>query len=292
MTKSFAETAEKVRALGREIMPAIPGSQALYAGRHEREPYQGIEVTRDVQYGPHERNRLDVFRTSEGGTGKPVFVFVHGGGFVGGDKRHPGSPYNDNVALWAARNGMVGANITYRLAPEFKYPAGSQDLAAAVTWLRDHAAEFGGDPDRIFVLGTSAGAVHVAVFLAERMFEAARKGVKGGMLLSGVYQNAAPAEADSPAHAYYGADGSKHPGMSSLPGLLESPIPLLFAIAEFEPAMFEDQARIVVDAWMTRHGHWPNFIRMAGHNHLTATLHLNTDDDLLGRQLLAFMARC
>jgi triacylglycerol lipase len=291
MSKSFAETSDKIRQLGREIMPAIQGSQAIYADRHEREPYQGIEVTRDVRYGPHERNRLDVFRTSDGGVGKPVFVFVHGGGFVGGDKRHEGTPYNDNVALWAARHGMVGANVTYRLAPEFKYPSGSEDLASAVTRLRDHAAEFGGDPNRIFVLGTSAGAVHVAVFLAQSMFEAARKGVKGGMLLSGVYQNGVPPE-DSPASAYYGPDGSKHPGMSSLPGLLDSPIPLLFAIAEFEPAMFEEQAQIVVDAWMKRHGHWPNFVRMAGHNHLTATLHLNTDDDLLGRQLQAFMARC
>jgi triacylglycerol lipase len=292
MSLAYAETTERIRSLGKEILPAIPGSIAIYAEVQEREPYSGVEVIRDARYGPHERHRLDVFRTTEAGAApKPIFVFVHGGGFVGGDKRTPGSPYNDNVALWAARHGMVGVNITYRLAPEFTYPVGSEDLASAIGWVREHAPEFGGDPQRIFVLGTSAGAVHVAVFLAQPMFEAARRGVKGGMLLSGAYALEAP-PADAPPHPYFGPDGSKHRAMSSLPGLLESPIPILFAIAEFEPSMFEHQAQAVIDAWTKRHGSWPEFIRMMGHNHLTATLHLNSGDEVLGQQLLAFMGRC
>ncbi len=280
--------AEKVRALGRDILPAIPGSAALYAAEHEREPYQGVEVTRDARYGSHERHRLDVFRRPDGVARKPMFVFVHGGGFVMGDKRPPGSPYNDNVALWAARRGMVGVNITYRLAPEFAYPAGSEDLAAAVVWLRVHAEAYGGDPDRIFVIGTSAGAAHVAVFLAQPMFEEARRGVAGGVMLSGVYVLAGSQDP----HAYFGADPAIFAERSSLHGLLESPIPLLFGLAEFEPFIFEQQAALVINSWMVRHGRWPNFIRMLGHNHLTATMHLNSSDDYLGQQLQVFMSRC
>ena len=132
MSTPSIETAEKVKAIGREILPAVMPSQAIYAGQHETEPYAGVKVTRDARYGPHERNRLDVF-AAEGASGKrPIFIFVHGGGFVMGDKRAtPDSPYLDNVALWAARHGLVGINITYRLAPEFKFPSGAQVTAAA-----------------------------------------------------------------------------------------------------------------------------------------------------------------
>ena len=288
MSTPFADDADRVRKLGRDILAALDGSRALYLDRQEREPYAGVEVIRDAAYGPNERHRLDVFRTTEAASPKPIFVFVHGGGFVGGDNRHPGSPFNDNVALWAARGGMVGVNITYRLAPAFGYPAGSEDLAAAVVWVRENAPAIGGDPDRVFVMGTSAGAVHVADFLAQPMFEGARKGVAGGIMLSGVYVfTGAPAP-----HPYMGADPSIFPARSSLSGLVESPVPLLFGIAEFEPMMFEQQAELLIHAWTVRHGHWPNLVRLMGHNHLTATLHLNTGDDYLGRQMKTFMSRC
>jgi triacylglycerol lipase len=286
---SFLKTVEQIRQLGREILPAIPGSGAIYAAQHEREPYQSVRVTRDVRYGPHERHRLDVFEGEDGLSGKPVFIFVHGGGFVGGDKRQPGSPYNDNVALWAVRHGMVGINITYRLAPEATYPAGSEDLAAAVAWARARAAELGGDPERIFVLGTSAGAVHVANFVAHAQFEASRAGVAGVILLSGVYD--LTTAQDDMSKVYFGEDVSRYAQMSSLPGLLESPIPILFVLTEFDPRPFEQQALQVVQAWFARHGQWPDFIRLMGHNHLTSTLHMNTEDDYLGRQILAFMER-
>jgi triacylglycerol lipase len=288
MSTASIETAEKVRAIGREILPAVMPSQAIYAGQHETEPYAGIKVTRDARYGPHERNRLDVFAEAGAGGKRPIFVFVHGGGFVMGDKRAtPDSPYLDNVALWAARHGLVGINITYRLAPEFKFPSGAEDLAAAVAWAREHAAEFGGDPDRIFVMGTSAGAVHVADFIAQPQFSGARSGVKGAILLSGIYDvtfGGAP-----PAPAYYGEDASKWDSMSSLPGLLESAVPIMFLLAEFDPEPFERQALHVLDKWTQRHGSWPFFVRLMGHNHLTETFHLNTGDDYLGTQLLRFI---
>ena len=288
MSTASIETAEKVRAIGREILPAIMPSQAIYAGQHETEPYAGVKLTRDASYGPHQRNRLDVF-AAEGAEGKrPIFVFVHGGGFVMGDKHQPGSPYLDNIGLWAARHGLVGINITYRLAPEFKFPSGAEDLAAAVVWAREHASEFGGDPDRIFVMGTSAGAVHVADFIAQPQFAPARKGVKGAIVLSGIYDTTfggAP-----PAPAYYGEDLSKHGSMSSLPGLVESEIPIMFVITEFDPEPFERQAERVLQLWTERHGQWPFFVRLMGHNHLTSTFHLNTEDDHLGVQMLRFIA--
>ena len=289
MSTPSIETVERIRALGREILAAVPGSQAVYAGEHETEPYAGVDVVRDARYGSHERHRLDVFSSQDGAGRRPIFVFVHGGGFVAGDKHTPGSPYLDNVALWAARHGMVGINITYRLAPEFKFPSGAEDLAAAVQWARQNAASFGGDADRIFLMGTSAGAVHVADFIAHDRFAGDRSGVKGAILLSGVYDLTL---ADAPPNqTYYGEGAGNAAGLSSLPGLLESPIPLQFVLTEFDPPMFESQALRVLQAWTERHGQWPDFIRLMGHNHLTSTFHLNTQDDHLGAQMLAFMAR-
>jgi acetyl esterase/lipase len=285
-------TAESIRQLGRDILPAIPGSQAVYAGQHENEPYEGVDVRRDERYGEHERQRLDVFSPHAGSGGasvaRPIFLFVHGGGFVGGDKKHPGSPYLDNVALWAVRHGMVGINITYRLAPEHLFPAGSQDLAAAVRWARAHAGEFGGDPDKVFVMGTSAGACHVAGFIAHDRFAADRDGVAGAIFLSGVY-DLDSLGADPMSESYYGKDHAGWGRMSPLRGLLDSPIPLQFVLTEFDPPMFERQALRLVEAWSQRHGTWPNFVRLMGHNHLTSTFHLNTADSQLGDQMLRFM---
>ena len=101
----------KLSALGATINPAEIAK--LYAPLQEKEPYQGIKVTRDLKYGTDERHALDVFVPDPAGASRrPVLMFVHGGGFTDGDKRIPDSPFYDNIALFAARNGLVGVNAT------------------------------------------------------------------------------------------------------------------------------------------------------------------------------------
>src|SRR5947208_856427 len=106
--------AERLAAIG-PVMD--PGATArLYASQvTQKEPYMGVSVERDVAYGPAPRNLLDVFTPARPESqGMPVVVFVHGGAFVGGNRRTgPGSPFYDNVMLWATQHGMVGVNITY-----------------------------------------------------------------------------------------------------------------------------------------------------------------------------------
>ena len=112
-----AEIASKLLELGRVIDP--PKTVALYAPLQEKEPYHGVKVERDVKYGPADRNLLDIFVPETVASARPVLIFVHGGAFVGGNKRTtPTSPFYDNIMLWAAKNGFVGVNVTYRLAPQ------------------------------------------------------------------------------------------------------------------------------------------------------------------------------
>lgn len=284
----------RVRALGRDMSEdTIARSRELYAPHHEREPYAGVAVTRDVAYGPHARHRLDVFEASGdagGGRPRPVLVFVHGGGFVRGDKWHPGTPYQDNVGVWAVRHGMVGVNITHRLAPESTWPAGAEDVAAAIACVRSTVGRHGGDPDRVHLMGTSAGAVHAASYVSHPELQpAGGPGLAGVILLSGIYDLAA-ATPNPRLLTYFGDDPARYPERSSIAGLVEPAVPVLLGLAELDPPEFERQALLVVERHVARHGCWPRLARLTGHNHFTATLHLNTPDETLGRELVDFVA--
>src|ERR1700734_3043558 len=144
MSLDIIEMGARIRALGDQIVPAgIEGTAKLYGPLHQREPYPGVKVSRDHAYGADARHLLDVFEPATAGAARPVLLFVHGGGFVAGDKRRPGSPYHDNIGLWAVAHGMIGVNMTYRLAPQHPWPAGALDVGAAVAWVRAHIASHG-----------------------------------------------------------------------------------------------------------------------------------------------------
>ena len=152
-----APVAATLRQLGAVINPLA--TEPLYAPLHPREPYDNATVARDQAFGSHPLQRLDVFAPAPPAAApRPILLFVHGGGFVRGDKRGAGSPFYDNIMLWAAGSGLLGININYRLAPEHPWPAAQQDIAAALLWAQSHAAEYGGDPQRIILCGHSAGA--------------------------------------------------------------------------------------------------------------------------------------
>jgi len=137
----------KLESLGRDLTPEMLGGTTQLFAAIAKGSDPSVEVTRDLSYGPHERHRLDVFRRAET-TGAPVLVFVHGGGFVMGDKRSAETPFYDNIGTAAALHGFVGVTITYRLAPENKFPSGVEDLAAVVSWLKAEIAAYGGDRTR------------------------------------------------------------------------------------------------------------------------------------------------
>ena len=104
--------------------------------------------------------QLNLARPKAGNGPFPAVVCIHGGGFRRGNRES-----YDALCLKLAARGYVAVTVTYRLAPQFKFPAAVQDTKAAVRWLRAHAEQYHVAPDRIGTTGGSAGG-HLAQFLA------------------------------------------------------------------------------------------------------------------------------
>ena len=112
-------------------------------------------VTRNIVYTPKdwpEQVLGDLYRPQIRGK-SPAVLLIHGGGWTGEDGRWQMNP----IAIQLAKRGYVVLNVTYRLAPRWRYPAPIEDLREAVKWMRQHAGENGIDPERIATFGYSAG---------------------------------------------------------------------------------------------------------------------------------------
>jgi triacylglycerol lipase len=261
--------------IGRVVAP--PPTEKLYAPLNEREPYAGVQVRRDLSYGADVRHLLDVFKSDKPLTGQPVLVFVHGGAFMRGERRTGDSPFYDNIMLWAVRQGMVGVNMTYRLAPAHPWPAAQQDIQAALKWVRENIAASGGDPSRIILMGHSAGAAHVAQYVAHTQFHVAPgSGLAGAVLLSGLF-DPLTAEANPPLQAYFGKDTAQYPDRSAVPGLVVSRVPLLIAYAELDPEDFHAQSNQLNTA-LCNAGRCQGLYKLMGHSHMSEVYSINTAD--------------
>lgn len=120
---------------------------------------QDYPVATDIAYGPAPRQRLDIHRP-ENGTGHPVVVFFYGGGWKNGDR----GDYRF-VAEALVKRGYVVVIPDYRLYPAVSFPGFIEDGARALRWVHENAGRYGGDPDRLYLGGHSAGA-HLGAMLA------------------------------------------------------------------------------------------------------------------------------
>ena len=141
----------------------------------------------DGRYGPLEPQRVEVVvPDGAASTPRPVLVFIHGGGW------HSGTPGDYRfVGRRFARAGYVVVLVGYRLGAEGRYPHMLEDGALALAWVRDNVGRFGGDPQRVLVMGHSAGAYNAVMLGLERQW-LGRAGVEDGFIkgvigLSGPY---------------------------------------------------------------------------------------------------------
>jgi acetyl esterase/lipase len=270
---------------------------ALYAPLQEKEPYEGVRVSRDERYGPDPRNLADVFAPQDlSGRLRPVLIFVHGGGFTAGARKlSPESPFYDNVGVWAARHGLIGVTMSYRLAPQSRWPAAAEDVGRAVDWVHRTIEAKGGDPTRIFLMGHSAGATHVASYVSHPLLgPGARPIIRGAIIVSGsfdVTMGNVPADEQSFVEreaAYFIEDPSRQSEQSSIAGLSASPVPLLIVNAELDPQYFLRRTA-ALKASFDRTQRADTFVILTGESHMSEIFSINSEDESLTREIDRFI---
>ena len=285
------DVAAKLKAIGAVLNPQmIQATFDIYIPRVVK-AYPGVSSTEDISYGPDERHKLDVFApAARQERAMPVVLFVPGGGYVGGAKSREGVPFYQNVGVFFARNGVVGVTMNYRLAPRAPWPAGGEDVAAALHWVKQGIAQFGGDPERIFVFGQSAGARHAAHYALDERLQPAggNDGVVGAILQSAVFDPAGEPPGPN-IEAYFGSPSGW--AQRSLFTQLEGrKIPLFLVYAELDPKPFRDETEKMRAALCKRDGGaCPRTLDLAGHNHISEIVHLGSADEQFGKELLNFI---
>jgi triacylglycerol lipase len=279
------EMKAKIAAIGRVVDP--PSTAALYAPLQAQPPYPGVTVMRDISYGPDARTILDVFQPDHGDGLRPVLIFVAGGP---GNKKEdvPEGGFYDNIMLWAVKNGMVGVSVQRH--PEFApWEAGAHDLARAIDWVHKNIGQRGGDPNRVFIWGHSAGAAVLAHYLAHPdLYPAGGVGVKGAVLMAAPY-NLAPLQGSAPPLIIrMGMQGeSKHMppdanpaatlAASDLTGLRALKLPLFVGVTQLDPEMLVESTQMLRKQ-LCDAGHCPKFVIFKDHGHMSALFAVGTAD--------------
>jgi triacylglycerol lipase len=175
--------------------------------------YPGITIARDRSFGPHDKDLLDIFTADRGGRNLAVLVYIPGGG---GNKIEQqvreANAFYDNIGRWAAKNGMVGV-LMQRHAGE-NWDDGGRDVSVAVDCIREHAATFGGDPNRIFLWAHSAGTGPLGVYVGHANRWKNGTPVKGAIFMSG-----------NPIPSLGAAPGGRGAGPGGPPGFGAGPAP-------------------------------------------------------------------
>lgn len=275
---------------------SMPEVKAFYTGRLTGQDRAGLEVASDQAYGPHLRQQMDVYFPQASGGKRPVLLFLHGGGFIRGDKSD-----RANVGWWGAGQGFVTVLANYRLAPDSQWPSGAEDVVAACQRLGELSNRFGGDPEAIVLAGESAGAAHVAAAVLIRSFQPPNWKIAGAFLLSGPYDAKLERMARGPLgiptpdprnDAYFGAERSDWDAASIVDRMDAAPLPLVVGLAERDLPQMQVQAGALFSRLVTRLGFQPEWLVLPEHNHFSAAAALGTEDESLARPLAEFVKFC
>ena len=263
-----------------------------FSALHRQAPPDDIRIACDIPYGAHERQKIDLY-APHGSDKRAAVVFVHGGAFTDGSRARSPEIFA-NVSRYFARHGIVGVNAGYRLAPEAQYPEAARDMASIVAWLKEHAAEWNIDPDRIFLMGHSAGAAHVATYAYDaRHHPATGPGLAGILVISGrVRIDNLPENPNArKVEAYYGTDASTFQDRSPVEHVNAGSVPTFVAWAEYENPLIDVYCAELVHRLAVAKRRAGPAMGLPRHNHASIVGHIGTADDALGTAIREFVAR-
>lgn len=250
---------------------------------------EGIEAAKDIEYAqgaPEDaaKHKLDVYRRSDA-RNAPVLFFVHGGAWVRGDRTQ--YPFFGNHF---AKAGYVVVTPSYRLAPKNPHPAQIEDVAAAFAWTVKHAAEYGGDPRRIFLAGHSAGGHLVALLAANpewlKPHGLTAASIRGVMSLSGV-PNIVSLAATSDSRVF-GKDPQVLLGASPLQHVHKGLPPFLVTYCQWDYLTLPQQAE-EFHAALQAAGVPSTLAFVPTENHISEMTNIHKPGDPTAAAMLAFM---
>jgi acetyl esterase/lipase len=281
-----------------ELPAARDAMFAAYAALLPPSAPPGVKVHMDLPYGADPRQVLDVYVPSGSVQPRPVMVFVHGGGFVRGDKDQGGGLFANVLHEFAAL-GWLGINVEYRLAPQAAWPSGAQDVRDAVQWVHDHAAEHGGDPQRIFLFSHSAACAHCASAVwDERLRPANPELALAGLILASprVRADLRPDNINAAGvAAYFGDDPAQFDDRAPLMHARPDAPPTFVALAQYENPLIDiyalELAHHLAQIHDTQGGPMPRVLQLPDHNHYSVMAQFNTPHNTLGADIRDWCAR-
>lgn len=266
------------------IRVARPDASALQLPSQQLDPQ--VEAVNDIEYAPGapedaEKHRLDIYR-ARGASRRPVLFFVHGGAWVRGDRKQ--YPFFGNRF---AKEGYVVVVPSYRLAPKHPHPAQIEDVADAFAWTVRHIAEHGGDPQRIFVAGHSAGG-HLVALLATNEKWLRQRGLSAAAIRGVISMSGVPDVTGEAGARVFGDDPAVRRDASPLFHVRAGLPPFLVTYCQWDYLTLPQQARRLHEA-LRRAGVRSELVFVPGENHISEMTSIVKPGDPTAAALIRFM---
>ena len=246
-----------------------------------------VEMKKDIAYVPgpasdDSKHKLDLYLPREK-KNAPVFLFLHGGAWRFGDRNlYP--PLGSRFA----RAGILTVIPSYRLAPGSPYPAQIEDAASAFAWTMQHIAEYGGDTNRIYIGGHSAGGHLVSLLALDARHlgkhQLSPRLIKGVAALSGVYT----LEGIDALSSVFGTDSDLRRDAMPLSHIQAWAPPFLISYCQWDYPTLPAQAKLF-HAALRRTGVASTLLFTPKESHISEIIAMTHDDDATSREILRFI---
>ena len=254
-----------------------------------------VSIEKDLRYreGENPRHTLDVYAPPDA-ENLPVVIWFYGGGWRSGDKR-----LFEHLGRAFAVRGIVTVTVNYRLTPEVTWPQNGEDCAAGVAWVHRNIERFGGDRDRMFLTGHSAGAHLAAMVTLNGEFLAdvgvPQSSVGGCVMISGATDLAGHVgstrfTAREHVEETFGSSPDELAEASPVTWVRDDAPPFLILVAERDPEGLREQGKQLADN-LRESGVTVRYLIVKDHDHFSIVRRFGPSDDVTANAIAEFIKR-